>query len=214
MNCQMKPRFNPSRLNAPYSRNQRSDRLPSLYSRKKTNMLNTKRTIVTDQGAGTLSLLMYWRSASIAIESSHRVVFFQRAFQIFAPLSPLSAVCGQVSVVPSTANRLFAVNHWPRCIRSIQRFQFLTHERHQRFHCFCAEVKAAAGSGKQFRQRARTAQPQRPFVVGQRLDRVLLRSGPDLERAELGDAVLYVVEWVKKNVELLMPEVRPGVLPA
>src|SRR6266568_3465228 len=97
MNCQMKPRFNPSRLNAPYFRTQLFDRSPSLYSRKKTTMLNTKRTIVIDQGVGTLSLLMYWRSASIAIESSHRVVFFQRAFQIFAPLS---AVCGQVSVVP------------------------------------------------------------------------------------------------------------------
>src|SRR5438034_1560200 len=174
MNCQMKPLFNPSRLNAPYSRNQFFDRAPSVYSKKKTNMLNTNRTIVIDQGVGTLSLLMYWRSASIAIESSRRVVFFQRAFQIFAPLS---AVGGQVSVVPqgefksrrksrsrrgneaevffaqksatsprrlpclntpcvvpSTADRLFAVNHWTWCIRSIQRFQFLTHERHQRFH--------------------------------------------------------------------------------
>src|SRR6266550_287985 len=89
MNCQMKPCFNPSRLNAPYFRNQVSDRLPSLYSRKKTNTLNTKRTIVIDQLVGELSLLMYWRSASIAIDTTHRAVFFQRAFQIFTPFSPL-----------------------------------------------------------------------------------------------------------------------------
>src|SRR5207247_9223060 len=98
MNCQMKPCFNPSRLNAPYFRNQFwiFDPSPLLYSRKKTTMLNTKRTIVSDQGVGTLSLLIYWRSASIAIETSRRVVFFQRAFQIFAPLL---AVGGQVYVV-------------------------------------------------------------------------------------------------------------------
>src|SRR5256885_1939719 len=112
MNCQMKPRCSPSRLNAPYSRTQLFDRVPLLYSRKKTTTLNTKRTIVIDQGVGALSLLMYWRSANMVIETSHRVVFFQRAFH------------------------------------SIQRRQFLTHERHQRVHGFCAEVKAAAGGGE------------------------------------------------------------------
>ena len=48
-------------------------------------------------------------------------------------------------------------------------FQFFSHQFNQLFERGRIELERAAGGGEQFRQRPRTAQPERPFVIVQRL---------------------------------------------
>src|SRR5712671_3392315 len=135
--------------------------------------------------------------------------FYQRAFYDWRVVGCWWLVVGCAGSHSTTDNSPPTTRQ-----RSIQFCEFLTHERHQGFYGLCAEIETAAGGGEQFRQRPRTAQCQCAFVLGQRFGLVAPGVGPDLQSAELSDAVFDVVKGMQKDVQLAMPETGPGALAA
>ena len=93
--------------------------------------------------------------------------------------------------------------------QTIELFADGAHERTQRLR---AEVEADACGGEQLGQWTLPAQRQCRAIVRQRLARVLARLHPQLQRAELRNAVLDVVERDLEQVKLAVPLVALVVL--
>src|SRR5882762_172970 len=83
--------------------------------------------------------------------------------------------------------------------------EFLPYHRDQGRDGLAAEIEFAAGGGEEFRQRTRAAQRQSFLVIRQRGGFAALPIYPDLEGAQLRDAVLDVVERMNEDVQLAVP---------
>ena len=82
------------------------------------------------------------------------------------------------------------------------------------FDGFRAEVETAAGGGEEFGQGFAAAEGQGVLVLAKGFGVVAFGVGPDLQGAELGDAVFDVVEGIQEDVELAVPKVAAGVFVA
>src|SRR5688572_11152990 len=92
--------------------------------------------------------------------------------------------------------------------------QFLADGVHQGAEGFFGEVEDDAGGGEELGERAGAAEFQGGAVVGDRAVGVVAGFDPELEGAELGDAVFDVVEGDVEEVELGAPERLAVVLDA
>src|SRR3984957_1394169 len=88
---------------------------------------------------------------------------------------------------------------------SRQSRQFLPHRLHQRLERLGRKIESNPRRGEEFRQRPGAAEGEGGAVVGEGLLGVLLGFEPELQGAELGDAVFDVIERDVEQVELALP---------
>jgi hypothetical protein len=93
----------------------------------------------------------------------------------------------------------------------IQFGEFALDELGEGFDGFGAEVETASSGGEKFGQGFAAAESQRALVLAKGFGVVAFGVGPDLQRAELGDAVFDVVKGIKEDVELAVPHIVAGV---
>src|SRR5579884_966587 len=128
---------------------------------------------------------------------------FVQAFENFLPDKP-----GRAGDEHLHSSRTYVLS----CEASVQFRKFRPHQIDQRLHRGLAEFKPTTSRAEEFRQRTRTAQCERAFVIVQRLCFVAFGIRPDLESAELGDAVFDVIKRVYENVKLPVPQVPPRIV--
>src|SRR5689334_19417601 len=102
----------------------------------------------------------------------------------------------------------------PRFTSRRESAELLAEGVHQRSQRLLREVEGDARGGEQLGQWPSAAEGERGAVVGDGLVRVGLGLHPELERAQLRDAVLDVVERRVEQVELALPERLAGGLVA
>src|SRR5216117_2298410 len=85
----------------------------------------------------------------------------------------------------------------------------LLDERDQGAHLRRVEDERGAGGREQLGQRLRRAEREGAAVRRQRARVIAEGVAPDLQRGELRDAVLHVIERVQEYVELAMPARPP-----
>src|SRR6202023_889145 len=92
-----------------------------------------------------------------------------------------------------------------RLISGVERVELFLDHRHQLAHPLGVEDQSRTGRLEQLGQRPRPAERERLTILADGFPRVALAVAPDLQRAELRDAVFDVVERAAEEVRLLVP---------